>query len=168
VASLTIGERHRTYFRKMVLLTDLPMFANLKWRRFQTNLITMLSNLRTHKMSHLWIHQIGGRIHHRHRRRCNYYRMDTKHLAVPYPQQVLDSTSVGHASLRCPLVLEPPAFYLSSIHCTIYRTYCLHSRANINSGKFNMLCDPYRHRMPVPTHTALNPLTRRVVALIQT
>jgi len=37
LASVTIGERHRTYFRKMVLLTDLPMFPSLKWPRFQTS-----------------------------------------------------------------------------------------------------------------------------------
>ena len=37
LASFTVGERHRTYLRKMLLFADLPMFANLKWRRFQTS-----------------------------------------------------------------------------------------------------------------------------------
>jgi hypothetical protein len=36
LASLTVGERHRTHLRKMMLLTDLPMLSSLKWRRFQT------------------------------------------------------------------------------------------------------------------------------------
>ena len=37
LASLAVCERHGTYLRKMLLLTDLPMFPSLKWRRFQTS-----------------------------------------------------------------------------------------------------------------------------------
>src|ERR1700722_16576244 len=37
LASLAVGEPYRTYLRKMVLPTDLPMFLSLKWSRFQTS-----------------------------------------------------------------------------------------------------------------------------------
>jgi hypothetical protein len=57
-ASLASSESHGTYLSKMFLLTDLPMFSGLKWRRFQTSWadiygreINMLRELYRHRTS---------------------------------------------------------------------------------------------------------------------